>query len=71
VKALEQVAARYEATPAQVALNWLVNVQGETVVAIPGASKVHHAEQNAGALRFKLSDEEITRLDDASRAVHG
>jgi aryl-alcohol dehydrogenase-like predicted oxidoreductase len=70
VKALEQVATRYDATPAQVALNWLVNSQGETVVAIPGASKVHHAKQNADALRVRLSDEEMTRLDDASRALH-
>jgi aryl-alcohol dehydrogenase-like predicted oxidoreductase len=70
VKALEQVAARHDATPAQVALNWLVNVQGETVVAIPGASKVHHAEQNAEALRFRLSDEQMAQLDAVSRALH-
>jgi aryl-alcohol dehydrogenase-like predicted oxidoreductase len=69
VKALEQVAARHDATPAQVALNWLVNSQGETVVAIPGASKVHHAEQNAGAMRFRLSDDEMARLDAVSRAL--
>lgn len=70
VKALEVVAARYDATPAQVALNWLVNFQGERVVAIPGASKVHHAEQNAEALTFRLSDEEMDQLDAVSRALH-
>jgi len=67
VKALEETADRYDATPAQVALNWLINFRGETVVAIPGATKVEQAEQNAGAMNFKLSDEELARLDELSR----
>jgi len=67
VEVLEQVAARHDATPAQVALNWLVNFQGETVVAIPGASKVRHAAENAAACGFRLSDEELARLDEVSR----
>jgi aryl-alcohol dehydrogenase-like predicted oxidoreductase len=70
VKALEEIAAHHGAAPAQVALNWLVNYQGDTVVAIPGASKVHHAEQNAGALNFRLSGEVMAQLDDLSRANH-
>ena len=67
VEVLEQVAARHDATPAQVALNWLVNFQGETVVAIPGASKARHAAENAAACEFRLSDEEMVRLDEVSR----
>jgi len=67
VKALEETADRYDATPAQVALNWLINFRGETVVAIPGATKVEQAEKNAGAMNFKLSDEELIRLDELSR----
>jgi len=67
VKALEETADRYDATPAQVALNWLINFRGETVVAIPGATKVEQAEQNAGAMKFKLSDEELTKLEELSR----
>ncbi len=66
VKALEEVAAKYDVTPAQVALNWLVH-QGETIVTIPGASKVHHAEQSAGAMNFTLSEEEMVWLDELSR----
>lgn len=69
VEALKEIAARHEATPAQIAVNWLVNFQGETVVAIPGASKVHHAEQNAQAMSIRLSDEEMTRLDDLSSSL--
>ena len=67
VAALEEVAARHDATPAQVALNWLVTFQGERVVAIPGASKVRHAAENAAALGFRLSQEEMSRLDEVSR----
>ncbi len=67
VKALEAIADKYDATPAQVALNWLINFRGETVVAIPGATKVEQAEKNAGAMNFKLSDGELARLEELSR----
>lgn len=67
VEALEEIATRYQATAAQVALNWLIHFHGETVVAIPGASRVSHAEENAGAMTFKLSAEELAWLDDLSR----
>ena len=66
IAALEEIGARYNATPAQVAVNWLVNYQGDTVVAIPGASKVHHARQNAEAMAFRLTDEDMAYLDDLS-----
>ena len=67
VEEVEKIAAKLDVTPAQVALNWLVNYHGETVVAIPGASKAQHAEHNAGAIKFELSDEEMARLDELSR----
>jgi aryl-alcohol dehydrogenase-like predicted oxidoreductase len=67
VAELTQIAEKYEVTPAQVALNWLVNFHGETVVAIPGASKVYQAEESAGAMQFMLSDEELAKLDELSR----
>ena len=63
IEALNVIAQKYDATAAQVALNWLVNFHGETVVAIPGASKVHQAEESAGVMNFKLSDEELAQLD--------
>jgi aryl-alcohol dehydrogenase-like predicted oxidoreductase len=67
ISALEDIAAVRDVTPAQVALNWLIHAQGETVVAIPGASKVQHAEQSAGTMKFRLGDEEIERIDQLSR----
>ena len=66
LQALSEIGKNHEATPAQVALNWLINFHGETVVAIPGASKVGHAEESAGAMQFRLSEEELERLDVAS-----
>lgn len=69
VGAMEEIGSRYNASIAQVALNWLIHSQGETVVAIPGASKVRQAEESAGAMKFRLSQDEISRLDELSRAV--
>jgi len=68
VVAMEEIAARHSATPAQVALNWVIHFQGETVVTIPGATKVHQAQESAGAMQFRLSEDELARLDELSRA---
>jgi aryl-alcohol dehydrogenase-like predicted oxidoreductase len=69
IAALEEIAARYEATPAQVALNWLIHFHGDAVVAIPGASRVQHAEESAGVMQFKLSDDVLTHLDQLTRKI--
>ena len=58
-----------EATPAQIALNWMVNYHGDTVLAIPGASAVQHAHEAAGAMQFKLTDVDLAALDDVSRSI--
>jgi len=60
---LEKLAEKYDATPGQIALNWLIHFHGETVVAIPGASKMEHARSNGAAMGFKLSDEDLDLLD--------
>ena len=65
--ALEGIARRHNATPSQIALNWVVNIHGEPVVAIPGASATRHAAQAAAAMKISLSEEEITGLDVLSR----
>lgn len=69
VNALEKIAAKHDVTAAQVALNWLIHFHGEAVVAIPGASDEHQATQNAGAMYFKLSEEEMVYLDEISQAT--
>jgi len=68
VSALDEIAAGHGVTPAQVALNWLVHAHGGVVVAIPGASKPAHAQESAGAMAFRLSDEEIARLGDLTQS---
>jgi aryl-alcohol dehydrogenase-like predicted oxidoreductase len=67
VDALRDIGVAHQATPSQVALNWLVNFHGETVVAIPGASKARHAQESAGAMSFTLNAEELDRLDALTR----
>ncbi|MDX6553618.1 MAG: hypothetical protein QOH74_2106, partial [Gaiellales bacterium] len=61
---LRDVARRHGATPAQVALAWLV--RRPNVVAIPGARSVAQVEANATAAELPLSDEDDRRLTDAS-----
>jgi aryl-alcohol dehydrogenase-like predicted oxidoreductase len=67
VTALEEIGLKYNATSAQVALNWVIYSQGESVVTIPGVTKVSQAEENAGAMNFKLSEAEIARLSELSK----
>jgi aryl-alcohol dehydrogenase-like predicted oxidoreductase len=65
VDTLLAVATEVEKTPAQVALNWLL--QKRTVTApIIGARTVTHLEDNLGASGWSLTSEQVTRLDQAS-----
>jgi aryl-alcohol dehydrogenase-like predicted oxidoreductase len=48
--------------PSQVALNW---VMAKGAVPIPGAKNRHQAEENAGALGWRLTEEDVDRLDRA------
>jgi aryl-alcohol dehydrogenase-like predicted oxidoreductase len=69
VAVMDEIASRHQATIAQVALNWVIHFKGELVVTIPGATKVYQAQENAGAMRFVLSGDELARLDEASRPL--
>ena len=64
VAELQQIASGHSATPAQVALAWLV--QKPNVVAIPGASSVEQLEQNVAAADLVLNADEVARLDTLS-----
>ncbi len=66
--ALREVAAAHDATPAQVALAWLIG--RPNVVVIPGASSVAQVEANAAAGDLVLTADEDARLDQASAAFH-
>jgi aryl-alcohol dehydrogenase-like predicted oxidoreductase len=64
LEALRAVAAAHGATPAQVALAWVI--RRPNVVAIPGASSVEQLERNAEAAELELTDDEDERLTGAS-----
>jgi aryl-alcohol dehydrogenase-like predicted oxidoreductase len=67
VAALADLGGKYQATAAQVALNWVIHGRGDTVVAIPAATKVYQARESAGAMQFRLSADDIAQLNELSR----
>ncbi|GGP63110.1 aldo/keto reductase [Saccharothrix coeruleofusca] len=58
---LDQAAKDHDATPAQLALAWLLR-RSPVVLPIPGTSSVAHLEENVAAARIELTDEEYQRL---------
>jgi len=63
IEELSTISKQYDATPAQVALNWLIHYHGTSVVAIPGASKASHVEDHARTMQFQLTEEELQRIN--------
>ncbi|HHV5753386.1 TPA: aldo/keto reductase, partial [Klebsiella pneumoniae] len=59
---LQQVATRYDATLAQIALAWVMS-KGEDIVPIPGARKIAHLRDNAGAANITLAPEDILTIE--------
>ncbi len=68
VEHVRAVAERLGATPAQVALGWVL-AQDERVVPIPGTTKVERVEENAGAASLALAPDDLAELDAAPPAV--
>jgi aryl-alcohol dehydrogenase-like predicted oxidoreductase len=66
IELIKALAIKYGVTTSQVALNWVINYHGDSVVAIPGATKEEHVKQNIGAMSFRLSDEDMAQLDSVS-----
>jgi diketogulonate reductase-like aldo/keto reductase len=60
---LKKVATHLGATPAQVALAWVLNHQG--AIAIPKAGTPDHVRENRAALEFRLTEQELSILDQA------
>ena len=63
---LRQIGERYSKTPSQVALRWLI--ENPVVLPIPGAKNSKQAIENAGALSFALTPEEVNALSQATLA---
>jgi pyridoxine 4-dehydrogenase len=62
---LDEVAQAHDATPAQVAIAWLLQ-HSPVTLPIPGTSSLQHLEQNVAAAKLELSDEEMERLEAAA-----
>ena len=72
VEWLKTFAARKKATPAQIALAWLL-AQKAWIVPIPGTTKRHRLEENLGAANIQLTAEDLGEIDRAASQieVHG
>jgi aryl-alcohol dehydrogenase-like predicted oxidoreductase len=60
---INEVAARHNATTAQIALAWLLK-RSPNILLIPGTSSVQHLEENMKAADIELTDEEFNQLAD-------
>jgi aryl-alcohol dehydrogenase-like predicted oxidoreductase len=72
VEVIQQVAARKRATPAQIALAWLL-AQKPWIVPIPGTTKLNRLEENLGAADVELSPDDLRDIDGAAAriTIHG
>jgi len=68
VDLLRQIAERKKATPAQIALAWLL-AQKPWIVPIPGTTKLHRLDENVGALSFELTADDLREIDDAASKI--
>ena len=68
VNLVKSVAERKRATPAQIALAWLL-AQKPWIVPIPGTTKLHRLEENLGAANVGLTEVDLKQIDEASSSM--
>ncbi len=68
VDLVRDVAARKHATPAQIALAWLL-AQKPWIVPIPGTTKLHRLEENLGAIAVELTADDLREIDAAESKI--
>ncbi len=68
VEVIQAFAERNRATPAQVALAWLL-AQKPWIVPIPGTTKLHRLEENIGSTRVELTADDLQELDQATSQI--
>jgi aryl-alcohol dehydrogenase-like predicted oxidoreductase len=68
VELLERVAKRKRATPAQIALAWLLS-RKPWIVPIPGTTKIDHLDENLGATVIQLTGEDIKEIDNGFAGI--
>ena len=65
---LNQFAEKKNATPAQIALAWVL-AQKPWIVPIPGTTKLHRLQENVGAAAIEFSSEELKQIEEASSNI--
>jgi len=68
VDLLNKIAAQKKATPAQVALAWLL-AQKPWIVPIPGTTKLHRLEENNGSVAVEFTNDELNEIENASSQI--
>jgi len=68
VNLLGEVALRKKATPAQIALAWLL-AQRPWIVPIPGTTKLHRLEENIGAVNLELTPDDLREIEGAAAQI--
>jgi aryl-alcohol dehydrogenase-like predicted oxidoreductase len=68
VDLLKKIAKRKGATPAQIALAWIL-AQKPWIVPIPGTTKLHRLEDNIGAAEIELTTDDLREIDEASAKI--
>ncbi len=68
VDVISSFAAKHQATPAQIALAWLL-AKKPWIVPIPGTTKLSRLEENLGATRVKLTPEDVRSLEEVSSKI--
>jgi aryl-alcohol dehydrogenase-like predicted oxidoreductase len=68
VELVKRVAERKRATPAQVALAWLI-AQHPWIVPIPGTTKLHRLEENLGAVNVELAPDDLREIDEGTSSI--
>src|SRR5205085_8353840 len=68
VDLLKRIAERKEATPAQIALAWLL-AQKPWIVPIPGTTKLHRLEENLGAAEIELTPDDLRDIESAASKI--
>jgi aryl-alcohol dehydrogenase-like predicted oxidoreductase len=68
VNLLTEIAVRKNATTAQIALAWLL-AQKPWIVPIPGTTKLHRLEENIGAVSLKLTEQDLSEIEEAASKV--
>jgi aryl-alcohol dehydrogenase-like predicted oxidoreductase len=70
VEIVKTVAAKHKATPAQIALAWVLS-RNKHFVPIPGTTKAARVDENAGALQITLDADDRAKLDSIASKVEG